>query len=86
MSPRFNTHSSSPLTRELYIPGILFRTICAVHNAAKNESCFSVPNMILEGVFHIGVCNDRAKNAGMTGRISHASLIRYIPVKAKHGK
>lgn len=72
------------MTRDLYFPAILARTACSVHNAQVNEPCFTFPNIKFEGMSCIGVCNKRAKEAGMNGQIKPSSLVRQPLPKASY--
>jgi hypothetical protein len=74
-----NTKTSKNLTLDeapttlLHIPGIIATVRCAQHDAGFNTPCYKFESAEGPGV-HTGICNARARAAGMNGEISPSSL------------
>lgn len=69
------------MTTDVYIPAVLHATRCRRHDADYNQACFNVPKSDESGYF-VGICNHRAKRAGMDNPINPHSL-RLQPFKTR---
>ncbi len=65
-------------TTSLYIDTVIARANCIKHDAFAG-ACYNIPKVSGVG-YHEGVCNSRARKAGMTGHIRPASLDRSLSV------
>lgn len=63
-------------TTDLHVPYVLDRTDCGKHDAPVGNPCYLIPKVDDQG-HYMGICNTRAKKAGMNGEIKPASLIRF---------
>lgn len=64
-------------TTALYIQTVIDRSDCHRHDTS--DACYKIPKVSGVG-YHEGICNSRARKAGMTGRIRPASLDRSLAV------
>ena len=65
----------APPTTEVYIPRVLDRTGCLQHDAEAGDPCYSYSGVSGE-TQHTGICNDRARRAGLNAPIKFSSLVR----------
>lgn len=72
-------------TTELYVPSVLSRTSCQEHEAGYNQSCHSFESLLSNDIIH-GVCNSRARKAGMTAPIRPQSLDRSLSGQPYRGQ
>ena len=65
-----------PTTPDYYVDVTVERTACKKHQARKGESCWLYLSAVTN-TYVRAVCNQRARAAGMTARISTKSLTVY---------
>lgn len=71
------TQSVEIPTEELYVPLVVDRTTCLEHGALPGEHCHVFESLISDAWIG-GICNTRARRAGMTAPIRPASLDRSL--------
>lgn len=64
-------------TTDLYVPLVVDRTNCLVHGARHGEWCHVFESIISDAITG-GICNHRARSAGMNAPIRPASLDRSL--------
>lgn len=74
----FSTDDIAPTT-QTYIPAVIDRTGCVQHNALSGFPCYEFQGADND-LWHVGICNSRARRAGMNGSI-HPSSLRTSPSK-----
>lgn len=75
-------------TTDLFLKNIIRRVHCDQHEAPSGVPCYEY-QAAESNTNHFGICNSRARRAGMVGEIHPASLDRSIPripVQAINGK
>lgn len=63
------------MQNEKYIPTVVFARGCRKHDSQKGEPCYVIPSTMVDTVY-FGVCNTRAKSAGMLGKVNPNSMSR----------
>lgn len=63
-------------TSDLYIPTVIDRVACGLHNMPLGVPCFHVQLNRNTQAIAPAICNNRAIKAGYVGRINPASLSR----------
>jgi len=71
----FSEAVERPTGPDNFLDSVAERAICPEHNALLNVFCFDVEGLA-DGHRVQGVCNARAKRAGMNGTINPMSLTR----------
>lgn len=64
-------------TTDLYVPLVVERTACLVHGVEPGEWCHVFESIISDAIIG-GICNHRARRAGMDAPIRPASLDRSL--------
>lgn len=80
-----NNDVEVPTTR-LYLDDVVLRTACHNHGAPVGSACWTFwggTDGTDENVLHEGICNDRARRAGMDHPIRPTSLDRSILTKPR---
>lgn len=72
-------------TTELYVPRVIARSSCIVHSAEWGEPCHTFESLISDAIIG-GICNARARRAGMTSPIRPASLDRSLTGQLTRGQ
>jgi hypothetical protein len=70
-------HNDNHPTTRMYVPKVCVRSPCEVHEAIDGDPCFLFPSTISDRMIE-GICNQRARNAGMTHQINLSSLVRTV--------
>ncbi len=60
-------------TTKLHLPDIIATTPCAMHGVWTGSPCYEYEAAETNS-WHFGICNFRAKSAGMVGEIHQSSL------------
>lgn len=72
-------------TTELYVPRVILRSSCVIHSAESGEPCHSFESLISDDIVS-GICNARARKAGMNAPIRPASLDRSLSGQSYRGQ
>lgn len=71
-------------TTELYVPRVILRTSCVIHEVETGEPCHEFESLISDTIVG-GICNARARRAGMNAPIRPASLDRSLSGQSYRG-
>ncbi len=72
-------------TTELYVPRVILRSSCLEHEAETGEPCHTFESLISDEIIE-GICNGRARRAGMNAPIRPASLDRSLTGQSTRGQ